>query len=206
MKTRISILLLCAFVFSASAQQEAVSFYASGDVVGYALNGAGYAFSPNVPIAITALGFNSADLENSAYQVSLYNSNGVQLASAEITTNSTSSNQTYYQSISSITLTAGDLYYLGAGETNANNYNVWVGGAAGPSVGGSFAVNPDITYLDAEANFISGIPTNSEGSAYFLLDENFQFTPVPEPSGLYLGVVGLLGLARWRRFILKRTS
>src|ERR1700690_3304458 len=65
------------FVLRATPQ-EGIPIYTFGNVsvVGYALNGAGFAFSPNVPIAVTALGFGGSDLTVNPYQVTLFNSSG----------------------------------------------------------------------------------------------------------------------------------
>lgn len=185
----VSLFLLC---FTASAQQEAVPSYTLGPIVGYSTNGAGFAFSPNVSIAVTALGYGGSDLLNYPYQVSLYNSIGNQLATTQVTTGSTLYNQTYYQGITPVDLTAGNTYYIGAVEVGDPSGNEWVG-----NVAGSFSVNSDITYLNGGTDFVSGIPISSVGNN-FLVDENFQFTVVPEPSVLCLGAAGLLGIA-WRR-------
>jgi hypothetical protein len=186
--------LLC---IGAPAQQEGISSFSNGSGPGgYVLNGGGFAFSPNVPIAITALGFGGYDLVNWPYRVSIYDSIGNQLATVIVTTNSTFFNQTYYQSISALDLTAGDTYYIGAGEEG--NGDVWVGSPTGSGVGGSFAINPDISYLGYAGGVFTGSPTVQGGQSYFLVDENFQFTVVPEPSVLCLSAAGLLGIA-WRR-------
>jgi hypothetical protein len=207
MKTRIKT-IVAAFVAYASlsglhaSAQEAISSYIIGspNVVGYATNGAGFAFSPTASIAVTALGFGGSDLANYPYQVSLYNASGTQLATAQVTTGSSLVNQTYYQGISAVDLTVGATYYLGAVEVGDPFGNYWVGTVVGDGLGGTFTVNPDINYLNSETDFFSGIPTNPQGSSYFFVDENFQFTPVPEPSVLCLSAAGLLGVAwSWRR-------
>jgi hypothetical protein len=185
----VSLFLLCV---SAPAQQEAVPSFTLAQIAGYSTNGAGFAFSPNVSISVTALGYGGSDLLNYPYQVSLYNSLGSQLATAQVTTGSILYNQTYYQGIAPVALTAGDTYFIGAVEVGNPSGNFWLG-----NVAGSFSVNSDITYLYGGNDFVSGIPTANLGNN-FLADENFQFTVVPEPSVLCLGVAGLLGIA-WRR-------
>jgi hypothetical protein len=186
------------FVLHASPQ-EGIPIYTFGNVsvVGYALNGAGFSFSPNVPIAVTALGFGGSDLAVNPYQVTLFNSSGTQLATARVTTGSPFSNQTYYQGISAVDLTAGATYYLQA--TQAGNTNsVWVGNVVGVDSSGTFSVNSDISYLNSAVNFISGIPTVLNSPGDFYVDANFQFTVVPEPGVLgFLALGGLFFSRRW---------
>jgi hypothetical protein len=197
--------VVAAFFASASlsclpaSAQEAIPSFSGGSVVGYTTNGAGFAFSPTTSMAVTALGFGGSDLANYPYQVSLYNASGTQLATAQITTGSPFVNQTYYQGISAVDLTAGAIYYLGAVQVGDPSGNFWVGNVVGDGIGGTFTVNPDINYLNGVADFVSGIPTVQDPNVFFV-DENFQFTPVPEPSVLCLGAAGLLGLVwSWRR-------
>jgi len=67
--------------------------------------------------------------------------------------------------------------------------SVWVGNVVGVDASGTFSVNSDISYLNSAVNFISGIPTVLNSPGDFFVDENFQFTVVPEP-----GVLGFLAL------------
>jgi hypothetical protein len=96
-------------------------------------------------------------------------------------------------------LIPGDTYYIGAmAPTEGNN---WIGNVSGGMAGGSFSVNPDISYLSATTGFMSPgtVPGTPVGASYFFVDENFEFTVVPEPSALSLmGVAGLVGVV-WRR-------
>jgi hypothetical protein len=185
------------YCLTASAQQEAVPSFTLGITAAFATNGAGFAFSPNVPVAVTSLGFGGNDLASFPYQVSLYDSLGNQLASRKVTTGSTLYNQTYYESITPVDLTAGNTYYIGAVEVGNPSGNYWVGTQVGPSDGGSFSVDPDITYLNGAGVFVSGLPTFNLGNS-FPVDENFLFTVVPEPSVLCLSVAGLVGFV-WRQ-------
>jgi hypothetical protein len=203
-------LLLC---FNASAQQEAIPSFRPGGVAGYATNGAGFAFSPLVPIAVTALGFCGSDFGSYPNQISLFNASGAQLASVQITTNGFLHNRTYYQSIPPLDLAVGATYYLGA-EAVGPPTNHWQGAVIDPSLGGSlggrFAVNPDISYLTDAAGFmppgtVSGTSTPNPG--VFLAAANFEFTVVPEPSVLSISLPALLAIAlarnpkpRFRRF------
>lgn len=198
--------VLCAFtVGKAMGQQEAISWVRGGGY-GYITNGAGFAFSPVTSIAVTALGFggvdqygSGTDLSNYPYRVTLYNSSGTTLATAEITIGSAFHNQTYYQTVSPVELTAGSTYYLGAAEVGGPGGNLWVGTLAGTE-GGGFFVDGDIHYLYGEADFAppGNIPLGQEVNAY-PIGANFEFSPVPEPSFLCLSAVGVLVLFLRRR-------
>lgn len=184
----------------AQASNEAIPFYGfnSNAIVGFSTNGVGFEFVPQQTIQITSLGFNGVDLANSPYLVSLYSANGSVLSSATVTTGSTLFNETYYQTISPITLLAGTTNYIGTAEVLGND---WYGNTVGSAGGGTFLVNPDIDYITGVSDFVGGLPQTDEGNN-FLVDENFQFTAVPEPSVLGQGALGLLLLlARrsWRR-------
>jgi PEP-CTERM motif len=197
--------LLCR---NATAQQEAIPAFTLGGVVGYANNGAGFAFSPNVNIGVTALGyaggFNS-DLLSEPCQVSLFDSGGNLLASQTITTGSTFYNQSYYDAISTIQLIAGQTYYLGAVGLN-NGQNFWLGSAVGGGFTGSYSVDSDITYLYGVNGIMppGTLPGNSQGSVY-LVGVNFMFTTAtPEPGSLcLLGLGGMLACV-WRTIGVRR--
>jgi hypothetical protein len=198
--------LLCR---NAAAQQEAIPSYAPGLVVGYADNGAGFAFSPNVNIDVTALGYagdSTSDILSEPYQVSLFDSSGNLLASQTITTASVFFNQSYYDAISTVQLIAGQTYYLGAAGLN-NGQNLWVGEAVGTGFGGSFSANSDISYLYGVNGILppGGLPGSSQGNVY-LIGANLMFTVTgtPEPSTLCLlggmsGCVLAVSVLRRRR-------
>lgn len=182
----------------AHATGEAIPFYGidiSNAIVGFSTNGVGFEFVPQQTIQVTSLGFNGSDLTSSPYLVSLYNASGSLLSSATVTTSSTFFNQTFYQSIAPVTLLAGSTNYIGAGEVLDN---FWFGNSVGSAGGGTFSVNSDIDYLTGVNDFVGGLPQSDEGNN-FLVDENFQFTVVPEPSVLGQGALGLLLLFA-RRF------
>ena len=187
----------CLFCFHVYALQEAIPLYTISapplysPIVGYATNGAGFAFSPDTPIAVTALGFNGIDLSSYHYQVTLFDAGGNQLATAQISTGSTLYNQTYYESIAAVNLTVGDTYYLGAVEVGSG-FNLWIGNVIDPVDGfGTYSVNSDISYVNAATGFVpSGtVPGTSAGQNYFV-GANFQFTTVPEPASNGLFILG----------------
>ena len=162
----------------------------SPNVVAYINGGAGFAFSPNASIEVTALGYGIVGTNSASYQESLFDASGNQLARATVTTGDSFYNQSFYESISPINLTAGDTYYLQSVEIPGNP---WVG-----DVSSVFSVNSYITYLSSASGGF-GEPLTQLGSpAYYFEAPNFEFVPVPEPSVLALSVAGLLGLA-WRR-------
>jgi hypothetical protein len=179
-------------------QQEGITSWTGGSpaIVGYATNGAGFEFSPGVNMALTALGFGGSDIANYPYQVTLYNASGTALATAQLTTSSTFYNQSYYHSVSPVTLTAGSDYYVGAVQVGDPGGNFWAGYAIETGVNGAFAPNADINYLSYDAGFgpPSNIPTVTGANNGYLIGANFQFTVVPEPSVLCLGLAGVLGL------------
>lgn len=205
-KRIVAVIFACAglWCLNAAAQQEAVPGFTLGSVVGYATNGAGFAFSPNVNIGITALGFAGSDIANDPYEVMLFDAGGNELAAAEITTGSTFYNQTYYDAISTIELIAGQTYYLGAAGLGGDE-NFWLGNAVGGGFNGSYSVNPDITYLNGVVGIMppGTVPGLSQGSIY-LVGANFMFTTTPEPApACLLGLGGMLACV-WRTTAARR--
>ena len=144
---------------------------------------AGWTFQPLTDISVTALGaFQYAVTNTPAIEVGLWNATGTLLASNTVTTASLLLDQSMYESITPVTLTAGQTYYLGA--------------FGGPMVivaydpteePGSVTMAPEIQLGAAVAStnndfeFPSG-EQGLPGSAVLL--PNFQFTvvSVPEPT------------------------
>ncbi|HVM50571.1 MAG TPA: DUF4082 domain-containing protein [Candidatus Acidoferrum sp.] len=141
--------MVCALV-GLAATVSAQDVY-SGNILGYATNGAGFAFSPVTGVSVTALGYVGTDILNAPYEVSLWDASGDQLASALISTNNTLSGPGYFQSTSPLALTAGNTYYLGAVRPDIG---LWLGNviiSSGPEADGTFEVAPQITYLGCAA-------------------------------------------------------
>jgi hypothetical protein len=196
MKTMFSAILVSASLFglAASGQQEAISSFTPNGPVGYATNGAGFAFTPLVPIAVTALGFDGQDLPEQPYVVGLFDATGLQLAGTLVTASGTFYNQTYYQNISPVDLTVGQTYYLGA--IGLTNGNFWVGVASY-----TFSANPDISYLGYATDFMppATFPPEPIATDAYLVGANLEFTVVPEPSFSGAAGMALLGLTCLRR-------
>ena len=197
--------LLASAVVSLSASlgfaaSEALTGIVPSGTVGYAFGGAGFAFSPNTPIAVTALGYFDGMTTNET--VALWGYAGTVLGQADITFGSAHRNQSYYEAISPMLLDPGHTYFLQAYET-ASTEQIWLGGPVGPDYGGAFSVAADINYLGYAATTNSaGIFPGVGGAAdVLLIGGNFEYVVVPEPvaMGILVLGLGLLCLGRaWR--------
>jgi hypothetical protein len=200
MKRIITFLSACALAIAtrASAAEAIYSFSPQTALVGYAIGGGGFAFSPTASLSVTSLGFGGGDLSYQNYQLSLWDSGGNVLSTAEVSTGSSFYNQSYYENIAAVTLTPGQTYYLrAAGVING----VWAGNVVDVGQTGFFSVSPQISYLgiatglDANGSF----PNSLDLATAYLIGPNFQFQVVPEPSLLALGCIGAIGVALARR-------
>jgi hypothetical protein len=164
---------------------------------------------------VTALGYIGSDVYNAPYQVSLWDTSGDQLASALVSTNTPWSGQGYFQAISSLTLNAGDTYYLGAVRPDSA---LWLGDviiASGPDANGTFGVAPQISYLgyatgtNASGAF-PGYVSNDPSALLVGADFEFQLSSgsenspllastIPEPSVVGLAGCALAALVSWKR-------
>jgi hypothetical protein len=184
---------------SASAQQEAIAASVPGDLGAYISNGAGFAFSPNIAIGVTALGYSGDDIVNNPYQVSLFDAGGNLLASQTITNGNTPYNQSYYNSISPVQLTAGATYYVGA---QIAGTNLWLGDLSGPN-GTMFSVNSNINYLNGAGGFIppGTVPGISLYQTNYPIGANFIFTngsgASASPPYLFIAQVGTNAVLSW---------
>lgn len=190
---------------------EAIPFYGytagltgvySGNIVGYASGGAGFAFTPLTDIVVTSLGFNGMDLPSEDYSVSVWNSSGITLSTARISASDPLFNQTHYLGITGLPLAAGNTYYLQAVGVASG---LWLGEAiiaSGPDANGTFSVAPEISYLGyaAGTNGFGAFPAEVHGDPLaYLIGPNFQFEVVPEPSVLCLSGLGLAAIAARHR-------
>lgn len=203
----VAVLVLCAGGRVLAA--EAIFNYGNDlSIVGYANGGAGFEFTPNQSISVTSLGYSQTSPSSlSAYtsgtaQVSIWDSTGDLLSTAVLAETDPIFNQSYYQTVSPVTLTAGVSYFIGAvsavgtvGTTNPP-VELWAGNAVND---GSFSVSPDIKYLGVAtgANIWEGLQSGTTTS--LLVGPDFQYNVVPEPSALALAGLGGLSLLRLRR-------
>ena len=214
MKKLRAISLACAVIGGLAGTASADDVY-SANIVGYAYGGAGFEFSPNTQLSVTALGYIGVDVYNAPYQVSLWDATGDALASALVSTNSPESGPGFFQPISAVSLDPGSIYYMGAVRPDAM---LWLGDViitSGPDADGTFTVAPQITYL----SYATG--TNSSGAfpgatygepGIMLVGADFEFqlpaggmtdsmevSSVPEPSVVGLAACALAALAFSKR-------
>jgi hypothetical protein len=189
----VAALVLCAGAQAQAA--EAISDYGAGIAGGYADGGAGFAFTPLENMEVTSLGYSQNIMTNftdysGAAQVSLWDSAGDLLSTALVKDTASTFNQSYYQTVSPVTLEAGETYYIG-GVIPANG--LWEGSE---SIG-TFSVSPDITYLGVAygTNLWQGLQPDTTGELTEGPDFQYTQTAVPEPSVLALGGLGLATLA-----------
>ncbi len=159
---------------------EAITTYSGGSsYVGYTYGGTGFAFSPRADMVITALGYSGVDLTEEAYQVSLWDTNGVAFRTATLTTNNPLLNLTYYQEIPPVSLAAGVTYYLSA---IATTNGLWNGNVIINPGNGTFSVAPDITYLAAASgtNGAGAFPAGLRDAGFYFIGANFQYQLRPE--------------------------
>lgn len=176
-----------------AAGGEAITNYGSANIPGYADGGGGFGFTPLSNLSVTSLGYwanGLASYNSGTVQVSLWDSTGDLLGTALITGAQPTYNQSYYQTVSLVTLDAGVTYYLGAAEPGSD---LWLGSANNT---GDFSVSPDLTYLGYAigANIWDGLQPDS--TSYLLAGPDFQYTVVvPEPGTLALAGLGVVALA-----------
>jgi hypothetical protein len=167
---------------------------------GYVDGTAGWSFEPTVNISVTSLGaFNEATLDNSPLLVGLWNASGSLLASVSVSSNDPVFDLSHYDSITPVTLLAGQRYYLGAYGNGGTT--IVTGEDPLSDVGGFATTSPQIQSLNAVYSLTNGFsfPTtvdNDLGSA--IVAANFQFTVVPEPSIIALTLLGGSAVV-WRR-------
>jgi hypothetical protein len=170
----------------------------------------GWSFTTNVATQVYGLGFYDAFLSGGSSglsagcncgEVGIYNSSGVLLASALVTSSDPASDFFRWASITPIILPAGGTYYIAA-ETGSAQYTWYTSG---------FAVSPDINFLQDQFVYSSTLAfpwestgiTAAYGGAWFGPNfEEQEVPPVPEPatvSLLGMGLLGLVGALRRKR-------
>jgi hypothetical protein len=199
MKRLLSILALAATGVIACAQgtTEAILGY-TNSISSVVSSTAGWSFQPTATITVMNLGcFARVFDENpsaASIQVTLWDAGGALLRSGLITPGSTLVNNSRYESITPVALTAGAVYLLG----------VYSGGSlglavAGAAAGGTVSSSPEVQWRGmAVASSGGGFPPETTLSSLFV-GPNFQYIRggVPEPSsGLLLGIGAALFCAR----------
>jgi hypothetical protein len=165
--------------FKISATEAILSCTRSGQqIVSYAPGGAGFAFSPNTDIALGALAYCGFRIQYAAVEVSIWDTNGIQLAEALVSTNSPQLAGTYYESSSGLTLTAGTTYFLRAVEPDQQAWGGDYLSTNGPSANGTFSVAAEINYLASArgTNLTGGFPGMLGTNAELYVGANFIYT------------------------------
>jgi len=197
----VAFLLTCTFV--CSGNEGILTFSGTG---GYVNGTAGWSFDPTVNISVTSLGASDVStFGSSPLLVGLWDQSGSLLASTTVSSNDPIVNLTHYDSITPVTLTAGQTYYLGAYAVNGGT--TVVVGEDPPGIGGFATTSSQIQLLTAVLSTNSGFSfpntiAGDPGSALF--GPNFQFTVVPEPSIAALAIVG--GSALFSRSLIRRKN
>jgi|SRR5579863_629602 len=160
----------------------------------------GLVFTANTTFSVDALGFFDQSGLTSSEVVGLYNSSGTLLTSATVTLIDPLVGGYFFQSITPITLTAGNQYTVVA----FVGPNDWSFGSTHPTA------NADVTYNFHDYDYTSSLtfPTNTSSAAggpsgtYY--GPNFEIasgtTTTPEPGALMLLATGILGLGAKRKF------
>ncbi len=138
----------------------------------------GLVFTPNFTFMVDALGFYDGLGVTGSEEVALYDSTGDLLASTTVTLGGTLVNNYLFQSITPVTLTAGDTYTVDAFVAT----NGWTFGPVGTVNGVTFS-NDSFLYSSALA-----FPTNTGGGGPVYYGPNFEIVGanIPEPGSFSL--------------------
>lgn len=159
----------------------------------------GWTFQTETSISVTALGAFSVDVQGRSLEVGLWDSSGTLLASDTVTSSGMSVNNSIYESIAPVTLTAGNTYYIAVFSPGFQTV------ALSPNIlppDGSAEMSPDIQLgtvaWENNGTFefpdLTSAPVDSA-----LIGANFEFQPVPEPSVICLAGLGSLAVLAVRR-------
>jgi hypothetical protein len=164
----------------AQGASEAILDYEPSGALAYAPT-LGWTFESTNAFAVTQLGCFAKVFEVyplvTSVQVGLWNNSGLLLASNSITPTSSLVNQTRYESITPVALAPGQVYHLGV-YYSGDSLGLDV---AGPTVGGSVTVTPEIQ-VDGVALTSSSFasPVAMPGTAGSIIaGPNFRFQTVP---------------------------
>lgn len=156
----------------------------------------GYTFRADTPLSVTALG--AFDWEHdgftTSHEVGLWDENGKLLASTVVAGGDTLVGDFRYKAISSVTLAAGNVYYVGA-----SNFGT------GDPYGYAGSVNTPwgVTFLSSAYVQSTGLefPPYLSGMQPGYFGGNLLVAPVPEPEtyAMLAAGLGLIGLASRRK-------
>jgi hypothetical protein len=160
----------------------------------------GWTFQTTSDIDVTALGaFNYLIPSRGNLEVGLWNSSGTLLASQSVTSASLLVDQSRYESVAPLLLTAGQTYYLAAFAPGGPLSAVVVTPGAAPNGNATMSSEIQLGLVAYSANSGFTFPGTTDGNpGDAIIAPNFEFQPVPEPSAAVLlgGTTGLLFLSR----------
>ncbi|HWW00078.1 MAG TPA: PEP-CTERM sorting domain-containing protein [Candidatus Acidoferrum sp.] len=203
MRNILRIFALIGAICSAQAQgtSEAVSSYTLPAAAGFLSGTGGWAFKPNINMAVTNLGclqyLVSGPNGQGNMQVGLWANGGQLLASASIASTNPLLNFTLYAAINQVFLNAGSTYVVGIYSPSGSVLlNLVTQG-----VDGSATLSPDLQLLGSATGTPGFVyPGSVSANNTLLLGPNFQYRPVvPEPSALALLSLGGVGWAVRRK-------
>ena len=180
-------------------QADTIAFSPTGLTIipGEPTGNDGEFFTPLQPISVTALGYFDCGFSVS-HDVGLYDvSTSTPLASATITGSSTLSSNFRYESITPVSLTAGDEYVV------SGFYAPGPGNDTGYYATDAVGAAPDITFdgYAYDYNASLDIPTISYATPIF--GPNFEYVPVPEPTTMTIIIAGALLLLPFKASTLR---
>jgi Domain of unknown function (DUF4082) len=202
--TASTVALGIALLSSAAANAAAINpqlFYSQnmGESLGNPPFTLGWDFTANKSLSVNALGFfdDSQDGLAESHDIGLWDSSGSLLASTTVTTTDQLTNQWRYSAVSTVTLTAGNTYYVGALYLDGNDPNVFAGDS------GVVTTTANITYLEStyEAGNTLSFSTSSVSGGPGYFGPNFSASAVPEPPIWAMMLLGFasLGFAGYRK-------
>jgi len=199
MKLSLRMILLAGLIASASLLSAGTLGVATSNDSVFVNTGTwtlGYSFLVNSAITVTGLGVfdDNSDGLNVSHDVGLWDASGNLLASTTVAAGTVAPLNGFYRmaSISGVSLTAGNIYYVGS--VNGIDNDGWL---QDPS---SLVAAPEITYLSRQYEFSGGglvFPdlVGSGSTGYFGGNFEFGTSTVPEPGSLLMLGSGVLAVA-----------
>jgi hypothetical protein len=187
------------------ASEAMLNYYSS--LGGYATGTAGWTFTPNTSVSVTALGvfdYIYTTASQSPVSVGLWDQNGTLLTSSSVASDSLLFNNTRYESVAPVNLSSGLTYYIGA---YAPSGSIILSAESPNNVDfpGWATTSPEIQLGKAVTDPSGfGFPNTDAGagSGSAFLAPNFQYVnAVPEPS---TGALFILSAALFAKNRIKR--